>query len=187
MDGWPEQYEVAARVASLRIPESRLPPHLERADLFQAAAVRLVRARPDPSTEALVQIIAHRGVIDLVRSQGGVGQNGSRAEIRVDSVEDLLIPMASDARFSVPSHEDDVVNQLHRDGALVALRETIRGTFIPPRQRRVLDLHLQGLTDRQVGQSLGISVNTVSGQLAHARRRLRQAALEGRKNHGRES
>lgn len=80
--------------------------------------------------------------------------------------------------LQLPSREPDPEGQLLRNEETARLRQSL--DLLPPQMRRCLVLRLRDdLKYREIGETLGISVQTVKSQLFQGRQRLRQLLADG--------
>lgn len=138
-----------------RIAASYEAEPARRQDLLQDISVALWRALPawrgQSALRTYVARIAHNTAVDHVSRMAG------RVEAALD--EDAPDPAAD------PLHTADA--QQRRARLLQAIRH------LPLGQRQVLVLSLEGFSQAESAQALGIEENTVAQRLSRARRQLR--------------
>ena len=138
-----------------------------RDDLFQEICLAVWRALPrfrgEASERTFVFRIAHnRGLSHRSRRPAPTLELSDVHELAEATEADVL----TDPR---PSPEDAAGESQRRE----RLRAAVLALPLPLRQ--VLTLTLEGLSQREVGQVLGISENNVAVRLTRARRALKQA------------
>jgi RNA polymerase sigma factor (sigma-70 family) len=120
-------------------------------DLVQEAYLRLIRARaatPVRNPKSYVFSVARNAAIDQFRRPRTV----------------VADPLASREMLSVAEDRPGALESMSRVQELEILREAIDA--LPRRCRQVVTLlKIHGLSHREVGEQLGISVNTVNAQL----------------------
>lgn len=126
-----------------------------RQDLLQEISLALWRALPgwrgDAALKTFVARVAHNRAVDHVARNAGT----------------TAAPLDE-------THEDeraDPVRDADRDQQRARLLHAIRGLSLGMRQALVLAL--EGLSQREIGEALGIDENTVAQRLSRARRELR--------------
>ncbi|SRR6266545_366533 len=130
-----------------------------REDLFQEICLALWQALPrfreEASERTFAFRIAHnRGLTHGWRARGSVTAD-------LDEAEDLADPRL------------DPESELHEGERRDRLREAVRQ--LPLTARQVVVLSLEGLSQREIGDVLGITENNVAVRLTRARKLLRQA------------
>jgi RNA polymerase sigma factor (sigma-70 family) len=120
-------------------------------DLVQEAYLRLIRARastPVRNPKSYVFSVARNAAIDQFRRPRIVAAD----------------PLASREMLSVAEDRPGALESMSRAQELEILREAIEA--LPARCHQVVNLlKIHGLSHREVGERLGISVNTVNAQL----------------------
>ncbi len=143
---WP----MLARLASSYVPEAT-----RRDDLLQEISIALWQALPrwrgDGSLRAFIARVAHNRAIDLLA-----------AERR---------QQAAPLDEEVPDPQADPVRQAARAQRYRDLLEAVRQ--LPLGHRQVVSLALEGFSQREIGDALGLEENTVAQRLSRARRQLR--------------
>lgn len=123
-------------------------------DIVQEIAIAVWRALPrwrgDGSQRAFVARVAHNRALDVLALD-------TAAAIALD---DTLPDPAGD-----PMHHAQAGQQ--RDDLLAAVRR------LPLGQRQAVVLALEGFSQREIGQALGLEENAVAQRLSRARRELR--------------
>ena len=121
-------------------------------DLVQDAYARLLKARnagPVTHPKAYLFATARNAALDLFRRK------------KIVSIEAL----AEIEQLSVLEEGPDAAEQASHEQELEILTEAING--LPDRCRQILTMRrLQGLSHREIAQTLGISEHTVNAQLA---------------------
>ena len=130
-----------------------------REDLFQEICLALWQALPrfreEASERTFAFRIAHnRGLTHGWRARGAVTAD-------LDEAEELADP------------RQDPESELHEGERRDRLREAVRR--LPLTARQVVVLSLEGLSQREIGDVLGITENNVAVRLTRARKLLRQA------------
>jgi RNA polymerase sigma-70 factor (ECF subfamily) len=135
-----------------------------REDLFQEVCLALWQALPrfreEASERTFAFRIAHnRGLTHGWRARGSVTAD-------LDEAEEMADPRL------------DPESELHEGERRDRLRDAVRR--LPLTARQVVVLSLEGLSQREIGDVLGITENNVAVRLTRARKLLRQAlATEG--------
>jgi len=130
-----------------------------REDLFQEICLALWQALPrfreEASERTFAFRIAHnRGLTHGWRARGSVMADLDEAE-------------------EVPDPRQDPETELHEGERRDRLRDAVRR--LPLTARQVIVLSLEGLSQREIGDVLGITENNVAVRLTRARKLLRQA------------
>lgn len=127
-----------------------------REDLLQEISLALWRAldgwRGEASLRTFAARVAHNRAIDHLRKYRRLGED----ELDDQQPDPLVGPLG---------HAE--VHQRRR-----VLLDAVQR--LPLGQRQVLVLALEGLSQREIGQALGIEENTVAQRLSRARQRLRE-------------
>jgi RNA polymerase sigma-70 factor (ECF subfamily) len=164
---WFDQ-EVRPHEAGLRAwLQSRFSHVADPDDLMQESYMRLIRARATGAvlnTKAFLFATARNAAFDIFRRS------------RVITMEPLISLPAS----SVEGDACDVAEAVSRSQEIEILHESIQA--LPPRCREIMTLQkMHGLSNREVAERLGISINTVNAQivigLARCRRFLRERGV----------
>jgi RNA polymerase sigma factor (sigma-70 family) len=158
---------LAAHAAAIgRVAASYERDPARRQDLLQEIAIALWRALPgfrgESSARTFVLRIAHHRAVTHSMRRPPAGQ----------PLDDAREVAAAD-----PSPEAEVADRQRRR----RLEESIRA--LPIALRQVLTLALEGLSNREVGDVLGVSENAVAIRLTRARQALRQLMTDGRESH----
>ena len=140
-------------------------------DLLQESYVRLLRARasgPIVNPRAFLFVTARNAALDFFRRR------------RVAPME----PLVSLPAWSVVESGPGVAETVSRAQEIEILHEAIKA--LPPRCRQIMTLQkIHNLSNREIAERLGISINTVNAQivlgLVRCRRYLREhGVLRGR-------
>ncbi|MEO0878548.1 MAG: sigma-70 family RNA polymerase sigma factor [Pseudomonadota bacterium] len=161
METSPEQIELfdeavrdhgalVARIVSSYEARAALAEELAQ-ETFTALWRALPAWRGEASMRTFLARIAHNVCVSHVR----------REVRRTDTEIDDQTPSAADSPETVAGRN------LERTRLLEAV------SALPLAQRQVVTLHLEGFTDREVGETLGISEGNVGVRLTRARTRLR--------------
>lgn len=157
MSATPDIHTVLREHAAMlgRISASYERDPARREDLLQEISLALWRALPRWRGEAslrtfIARIAHHRAVDHVVRHKGG---DGSELD------EYLPDPHADPMRHAEAGQR--------RDNLLVAVQA------LPLGQRQAVVLALEGFSQAEIGQALGLEENTVAQRLSRARRQLR--------------
>ena len=126
-------------------------------DLFQDICYAIWRALPSFRAEA-----SERTFVFRIAHNRGLSHRSRRKLNAVDltTLESIADPAPSPAAVADAT--------LRRDRLLNAIRA------VSETQREVLLLSLEGLTQREIGEVLGVAENAVAVRLTRARQRLRQ-------------
>jgi len=144
-----------------RIAASYEPERARRDDLLQEISVAVWKALPawrgDASLRSFAAKVAHNRAIDhLAREKRAMG----------DELDDELPDPGASPLQHAQAHQ-------RRDDLVAAVRR------LPLGQRQVVVLALEGFSQNEIGQSLGLEDNTVAQRLSRARRQLQQWLGEG--------
>lgn len=144
--------EVRPHAAALRAwLRAQFPSLVDPDDLVQESYLRLLRARGSgtiANTRAFLFTTARNVALDLVRRN------------RVVATEALVTAAPS----SVIEERHDVAESVSRAQEIEILHEAIRQ--LPERCREIVTLQrIHGLSNRQIGERLGLSVHTVNAQM----------------------
>lgn len=144
--------EVRPHAAALRAwLRARFPSLLDPDDLVQESYLRLLRARGSGTignTRAFLFTTARNVALDLVRRN------------RVVTMEALV----TEGPSSVVEEGNDVAESVSRTQEVAILHEAIRQ--LPGRCREIVTLQrIRGLSNREIGERLGISIHTVNAQM----------------------
>ena len=139
-----------------RIAASYERDAMRREDLLQEISLALWRAiggwRGDASLRTFVARVAHNRAVDHIARHSRLGET---------ELDDQHPDPAVD-----PLRHAEV--QQRRAGLLGAVQA------LPLRHRQVVVLALEGFSQREIAQSLGLEENTVAQRLSRARRQLRE-------------
>ncbi|WP_223807329.1 RNA polymerase sigma factor [Montanilutibacter psychrotolerans] len=126
-----------------------------RDDLLQEISLALWKALPtwrgEASLRTFVARVAHNRAIDFLARQRPVGDELD--EEHADPVADPLRHVEAEQR---------------RQGLLDAVRQ------LPLGHRQAVVLALEGFSQREIGEALGLEENTIAQRLSRARRQLRE-------------
>ena len=139
----------------------RVHHHADATDLAQEVYVRMLRVR-DPDTIRDMEAYLFTVASNLAKEHAArEGRRGLAVEVEDGTVlEELSEPAGFDAQI-------DVAHQVQR------LREVLRQ--LPPRwHAAVVMQYVQGLSQQQIGDQLGVSPRTVKKYLAQALGRCRR-------------
>lgn len=100
------------------------------------------------------RVTAYRVAVDAQRARRSEGEKGRRAETQAGPAD----PAAEDL-WMLKEEQRAVI-------------DCIRG--LPPRQRSVIALHLDGFANTEIAEIIDVDVQTVGSNLRHAKKRLRQ-------------
>jgi RNA polymerase sigma factor (sigma-70 family) len=138
-------------------------PRLAVDDVVQEAFLRVLQARDDGSLhspKAFLFAAARNLALDQLRRHC-VSRTGSLVEADLSNVLD----------------DDDIPETVARSQELALLTEAIQ--TLPKRCRRIMTLRIvYGLTQRVIGEKLGISDRTVAAQLAIGTRKCTEFMLQ---------
>ncbi|MCQ8184202.1 RNA polymerase sigma factor [Parvularcula maris] len=121
-------------------------------DTFSALWRALLRFRGEASLRTFVARIAHNTCVSHVRRESRV----THADLEPETPSDL------------PGPEEEAGRSLARKRLLEAVRK------LPIGQRQVVTLHLEGFSDPEVADALGLTPGNVAVRLTRARERLRR-------------
>lgn len=130
-----------------------------REDLFQEICLALWQALPRFREEASERTFAFRIAHNRGLTHGWRARGSATADL--DEAEELTDPR--------PDPESELAEGERRD----RLREAVRR--LPLVARQVVVLSLEGVSQREIGDVLGITENNVAVRLTRARKLLRQA------------
>lgn len=138
-----------------RLASSYLPEPARRDDLLQEISIALWRALPrwrgEGTLRAFIARVAHNRAIDLLA--------GERRQQAAPLDEEVLDPQADPVRQAAQAQQYEHL--------LEAVRQ------LPLGHRQVVSLALEGFSQREIGDALGLEENTVAQRLSRARRQLR--------------
>lgn len=134
-----------------------------REDLFQDICLALWQALPRFREEASERTFAFRIAHNRGLTHGWRARGSAAADL--DEVEEMPDPRRDP--------ESELCEGERRD----RLRDSVRR--LPLAARQVVVLSLEGLSQREIGEVLGITENNVAVRLTRARKLLRQALEEG--------
>lgn len=146
-----EHGALVARIASSYEARPALAEELSQ-DAFAALWRALPGFRGDSSLRTFVARIAHNTCVSHVRRES----RKTDVELGDDLPSDERSPEAAAAQI------------LARERLLQAVRA------LPLGQRQVVTLHLEGFSDRDIGEALGLTEGNVSVRLTRARAKLRE-------------
>lgn len=139
-----------------RIAASYERDAMRREDLLQEISLALWRAiggwRGDASLRTFVARVAHNRAVDHIARHSRLGET----ELDDQHPDPALDPLRN------------AEVQQRRAGLLDAVQA------LPLRHRQVVVLALEGFSQREIAQSLGLEENTVAQRLSRARRQLRE-------------
>lgn len=104
--------------------------------------------------------VAHNLAIDWLRQQG-----------RLEQIEDDALPLTASIDPAPNAEQRLLANERHR-----RLRDVLRQ--VSPQQRHCLFLRAEGLSYREIGEALGISVSSVATFLGRAIKRIAEEVNE---------
>lgn len=157
-----EQYEPALR----RLATAYVDRPWEREDLFQEIAIALWQALPkfrgDASERTWLYRIAHNVAIS------------SSARLRNRTYKEEALPEGGDFRSPVIGSEEAVLKAEKQELLAQAIRN------LPPADRQLILLHLEGLNYAQIEEVSGISQSAIASRLSRLRDRLRDRIHAGK-------
>lgn len=150
-----EQYEPALR----RLTTGYADQAADREDLFQEIAMALWQAIPkyrgDASERTWLYRIAHNVAIS------------ASMRLRNRARRETELPESEDFRSPAMGSEEAVLQSEKRDLLIKAIRS------LPPPERQLILLHLEGLSYAQIEEVSGISQSAIATRLSRLRQSLR--------------
>lgn len=144
--------EVAALRPDLAVVDVRMPPGMDSDGAEAAVVIR--RAHPTTGVLLLSQHVELRACRDLIGSPG-FGYLLKESVLRLDDFEDALVRVATGGVALAPEVVQALVHS-HQTPVLAALTD---------REREVLGLVAQGLSNARVAQRLVLSERTVEAHM----------------------
>lgn len=133
-------------------------PHVD------ALSRQLAELRSPPQVLILATDCQPQQALDLLTS-GAIGYLCKNA-----TTEELAIAIRHASRKEMvldPAVAREVVKRLTHAGSRPALRDASPEDILTEREREILNLLCQGITDREIAHRLCISIRTVNGHLRH--------------------
>lgn len=161
------------KVVNALLRRTRFPRHVDRGDLEGFATIGMVKAAAlfDPSRndcfEAFAYLYMRGAVIDHLRADTPTSRSQWKKYKQGDP--DALLVWLTDveAARQIAANESPVVD-------FIALRR-LRSAFVvlDPRERLCIELHYEGMLQREIGKQLGVSESRISQIVNGALRKLR--------------
>lgn len=175
---WPDMYDKVCRLTAAKYEHETV---YDRTDLFQVAAEKLWRERPDPHEGGLCYRIADRAIIDWLRVHGPAKRSGQpRGESHVYDPDRVVAWEGEwDDRTptpAVPDIADQVVDDIVHRSRIAWLRDKVK--HMGGKRGQVTRLRLQGATRHEISHIMNMTIGTVDAHLFLARRELRRQAHE---------
>lgn len=169
---------------------AKLPPHIDRDELVSAAQLGLVKAaqRFDPGRETSFESYAYTrmvgAMLDALRDQDENGRHDrARGErlLTTRGGERVMAPLVTLVSLSGPAHAYEesasLEEELADDTNAYSYAETVADlmaaiSVLPKRHQYVILQRAAGITDREIGEQLGVTESRISQIATHALRRI---------------
>jgi RNA polymerase sigma factor (sigma-70 family) len=169
LTGVDELYRTLASRLERLVRSDVRAPDVVIEDACQFAWSRLVVHRDRVAREAVLSWLVKTAVHEALKLIGRSGRYVSLDAVLAQSGDDALTRV-DDALTRVAPSPDELFEQRERLAALGAL---------PERQQRLVWLHALGLSYTEMASHTGCSARTVERQLLRAKRRMREASVDG--------